>query len=426
MVDEDSVKALRDHALSVPPASSTDAALPAPLSRSLDDARIVGLGEATHGSRECFEHKRRLIQHLVTERDFRTVAFEADAAAVTALEAFVRDGTAVEAPDDAESALAELDMWQWRTESVRALLDWLREFNSGRSPEEQVRIRGMDLSTPSAPAAPLRSYLDAAGSTATEDELLRTISDATVPDDADERDRVLDEVATAADDLAGRLTANRPVDDTPATDVWHTARHLCRVVEQACEWARVRHEQPGPHPDGMATRDRFMAENARWALERDPGEGVVLWAHDAHVQRGTFDDGTIWADATTMGGRLARDLGDGYRPVGFDFARGSFRAVAADSGEVGTFAVGDPIDGTATAAFTKVKGTPYALDLQAAADDDPLDAWLGTGRRTRYVGSVFDPDGGDEESYGRTDLPASFDWLVVLPASSPSRPVDDA
>jgi erythromycin esterase len=423
MLDDEALDALATHTTPMAPADrGTDVKAsdpPTPLARSLGDARIVGLGEATHGTRECFEHKHRLIRHLVSERGFRTVAFEADAAATTALDAYVRWGSPfADHPADARAALAELDMWQWRTESVRALLEWLRAFNDGRAPDDQVRVRGVDLSTPSAPATPLRAYFERTDLDA-EIGALRTVADATVNDDA-ERERVLPAVTAAAERLRDRLDANRAVSEG-SVDAWWTAQWLCRVIEQSCEWARIRHEQPGPHPAGMAARDRFMAENVRWALDRDPGTGVVLWAHDGHVQRGTFDDGTGWADSTTMGERLARALGDDYRPVGFDFARGSFRAVGHGSGEVETFLADEPSEDTATAAFAAVGDTPYALDLGAVAADDQLASWVTAVRRKRYVGSVFDPAG---ESYARTDLPGSFDWLLVLPESTPTVAID--
>jgi erythromycin esterase len=425
MLDDGALDALAEHAIAMPSmeletgVASTD--LPTPLARSLGDARVVGLGEATHGTRECFEHKHRLIRHLVTERGFRTVAFEADASAATALDAFVRGGGPFgDDPADAGAALAQLEMWQWRTESVRALLAWLRAFNDGCAPDEQVRVRGVDLSSPSAPAEPLRAYFKRADADA-EIGALRTVADGTVNDDG-ERERALEAVTAAAERLRDRLGTNREASEA-SPNAWRTARWLCRVIEQSCEWARVRHEQPGPHPAGMAVRDRFMAENVRWALERDPGTGVALWAHDGHVQRGTFDDGTVWADVTTMGERLGRALGDGYRPVGFDFARGSFRAVGRESGEVGTFSIDEPNEGTATAVFAAVGDAPYALDLDAVAADDRLAPWATAERRKRYVGSVFDPAG---ESYARTDLPGSFDWLLVLSESTPTLPVGEA
>ncbi|NHX36603.1 MULTISPECIES: erythromycin esterase family protein [Halolamina] len=419
-------RALREHAVSIAPTASTP--FPPQVARSVDDARIVGLGEATHGTRECFTTKHGLVKRLVTELGFRTIAFEADAAAATVLDAYVRDGRdpVVGTAADADSALAELDMWQWQTESVRGLLDWLREFNAERQLPDQVRIRGVDLSTPAAPVQPLRAYFERVDPDAAQGEALQTVADATLPDDADERERTLEAVAAATATLAARLDANRdPYEAASSATAWQTASHLCRVVGQACEWARIRHREPGPHPDGMAARDRFMAENALWALERDSGAGVALWAHDGHVQRGTFDDGTPWEDVTTMGDRLARELGDDYRPVGFDFASGSFRAVGVGSGDVETFTVGEPPADSATAAFAAVDDAPYLLDLRGGADDPRLDGWLTSKRRTRYVGSVFDPDAGDGGSFAWTVLPASYDWLLVLPESTPTRPIGE-
>lgn len=41
------------------------------------DARIVSLGEATHGTREFFRMKHRIFRYLVEEMDFKTFAIEA-------------------------------------------------------------------------------------------------------------------------------------------------------------------------------------------------------------------------------------------------------------------------------------------------------------------------------------------------------------
>ncbi|KPN31218.1 erythromycin esterase [Halolamina pelagica] len=141
------LRAFREHVIPLDSAPLCDRTAPEgprtsppALARSLADASLVGLGEATHGTRECFEHKDRLIRSLVTECGVRTVAFEVDAAAATVLDAFVRDGSALStASADAAAALAELDMWQWRTESVRDLLEWLEAFNTGRALSAQVR-----------------------------------------------------------------------------------------------------------------------------------------------------------------------------------------------------------------------------------------------------------------------------------------------
>ena len=48
-----------------------------PLRQIVGDARIVALGEATHGTREFFQLKHRLLEFLVSEMDFNIFAIEA-------------------------------------------------------------------------------------------------------------------------------------------------------------------------------------------------------------------------------------------------------------------------------------------------------------------------------------------------------------
>jgi erythromycin esterase len=42
------------------------------------DARIIGLGEATHGSKEFFDAKHRIFRYLVENHGIKVFAFEAD------------------------------------------------------------------------------------------------------------------------------------------------------------------------------------------------------------------------------------------------------------------------------------------------------------------------------------------------------------
>lgn len=393
-----------------------------PLGESVGNAAVVGLGEATHGTREFVRLKHRLIRFLVERQGFRTVAFEAGVAAMAAADDYVHAGAG--SPED---ALADLNTWQWQTEAVRNLLAWLRSFNAGRPPEDRVRVRGVDLSDPAAPAVRLRTVLQTVGPGNTDDERLVALTESGVPTDESEREAWLDDVSSTASSIRDRLATH----DTTALGerdarAFETARHLCRVVERACEWHRVRHEHDGPHAAGMAERDRLMSENVAWASEQDTGNGVVVWAHNSHVQRGTFDDGQVWSDATTMGERLHRRFDDGYVPLGFDFGRGSFRAVGAsgpDGDGPAVFSVGEPLDESVTRRLDALNVAPCFVDLAAAADDPRLESWIERPQRIRWVGTVYAPDASPSEHYQRTPPSESFDGLLFVERSTPSRPL---
>ncbi len=56
-----------------------------------DGARVVALGEATHGSREFFQLKHRLVRFLIEDHDFRTFAMEAHFTRALAVNDYVLD-----------------------------------------------------------------------------------------------------------------------------------------------------------------------------------------------------------------------------------------------------------------------------------------------------------------------------------------------
>lgn len=406
MVDEAVVDALADHATVLDGAGAAQALASPP-----GAADVVGLGEATHGTRELVALKRRLLEHLVVHAGYRTLALECDVAGALALEAYVRRGEG-----DPAAALAGLQVWPWKAEELAGVLGWLRSFNEGRPAGDRVRVRGISPNATAGPAGALREYLagtDADPPAGVEDALAALAADGP-PGDEERLTDLSGAVATLADhleDAGDGRAANR-------------ARRRCRALAQALDWQGTRAAHDGPHEAGMAHRDRVMADNVERALAEDPRGGVALWAHDSHVQRGVFDDGTAWTNAATTGEHLARRLGGRYRPLGTDVGRGSVRALAAGSdGGPTTFALGDPLPDGATAHLDAVGDSPLALDLAAAAADATLGPWFDGAPRVRWVGSVYDPDADPDHHHRRTDLPASFDALLFVAESTPTRPL---
>src|SRR6185503_18108068 len=110
----------------------------APLRAIVGDARIVALGEATHGSHEFFAFKARAVQFLVQELGFTDFAMETGWTEALAANEYVEHG--VGDLDSAVKALSPL----WRTEEYRGLLAWLREWNADPAHARKVRFHGLD------------------------------------------------------------------------------------------------------------------------------------------------------------------------------------------------------------------------------------------------------------------------------------------
>src|SRR4051812_24979384 len=94
---------------------------PQPFDDLLDvvgDARIVLLGEATHGTDEFYRLRAELTRRLVAERGFAAVAVEADWPAAGRVDRYVRCGSD---DPDAAAALGDFERfprWMWRNDVI--------------------------------------------------------------------------------------------------------------------------------------------------------------------------------------------------------------------------------------------------------------------------------------------------------------------
>ena len=111
-----------------------------PLRRIIGDARIVSLGEATHGTREFFQLKHRMLEFLATQMGFTIFSIEANMPEAYRLNDYVLNGTG-----DPAQLLRGMYFWTWNTEEVLDMIHWMREFNaSGRGTGPVHRLRHAD------------------------------------------------------------------------------------------------------------------------------------------------------------------------------------------------------------------------------------------------------------------------------------------
>ena len=112
-----------------------------PLKKMIGNARIVSLGEATHGSREFFQLKHRVLEFLTTEMGFTIFSIEANMPEAYRLNDFVLNGNG-----DPAKLIKGMYFWTWDTQEVLDMVLWMREFNT--SGKGRVQFTGFDMQTP--------------------------------------------------------------------------------------------------------------------------------------------------------------------------------------------------------------------------------------------------------------------------------------
>lgn len=388
------------------------------------DARLVLLGEPTHGNREVYQLKHRMVEFLVEEMGFDVFVLETPMPESFDVDAYVSDGVG-----DPARALAATQVWPYDTEEIADMLAWMRRHNTGPGATNPLRFYGFDMQWPERAASGALAYLDrvdpvlAAAARQRFGHLAIPFSD---PDAAGYRpvvDRDFDaSVREAVGAALAAFDANRKrwSAATSAVD-WTVARQHVRVL-----WQWVEANRDGGRRYG-AVRDAAMAENIRWILEREgPDAKVVVWAHNAHVANAVADhrsDGSAWA-----GRHLRRMFGDEMVNVGFLYNRGGFTALdaAADpSRGPRAFTVDSAPEETAEARFAAAGLRLAVVDLRRLPADTPEAEWFRSRRPTRYSWGDFDPSAPADYFAGYV-LPEAFDALAYVDATTPTRLLEPA
>lgn len=122
-----------------------------PLERLIGDARIVSLGEATHGTREFFQLKHRMLEFLASRMGFSIFSIEANMPEAYKLNDYVLNGTG-----DPAALVRGMHFWTWDTEEVLDMVRWMRAFND--SGKGRVQFTGFDMQLPDAAADNVRTF----------------------------------------------------------------------------------------------------------------------------------------------------------------------------------------------------------------------------------------------------------------------------
>jgi len=110
------------------------------------NARIVLIGESTHGTHEFYSIRAEITKRLITDLGFHAVAVEADWPDSWRVNRFVRDLGDDKSAVDALGGFKRFPQWMWRNSDVLDFVGWLREHNESLSNNRsKVGFHGLDL-----------------------------------------------------------------------------------------------------------------------------------------------------------------------------------------------------------------------------------------------------------------------------------------
>ncbi len=375
------------------------------LTSLVGNARVVALGEATHGTSDFFEMKHRLLRYLVEHMGFNAFAIEATFPEAEAIDEYVRTGKG-----DPAILLSRLYFWTWNTQEVADMIQWMRAYNQTVPAEKQVRFFGFDMQSPGAATDSLRAYVARTDPGRGADSVNAALG-CYLPYMNDYRGVTRLSYSSASPELKALCKAG-----VAAAYAWvaahqpqYEAASSPGSFRRALQYARLVVQGEDVQGGGDAwARDRYMAENAAWLLSGLPaGSKIVLWAHNGHVNR----------SGSAMGTYLTQTYAGDLVIFGFDFYAGSFNAVnmtAEGYGGLIRHTIGGAPEGSYEQYFHAAGRPRMIVPLRGT-----VPAWLAGPRTLRSIGAVYSADY-DNRFYFTASLPSLYDAVIFFDQTTAS------
>lgn len=380
-----------------------------PLKELIGDARIVALGEATHGTHEFFEMKHRILRFLVEEMGFNTFAIEANWPEANLVNDYVQTGQG-----DPAELLQGLYFWTWDTQEVLDMILWMRAHNENPGDAPLVSFYGFDMQYYKVAIDNVVAYLEKIdpASAAKTTELYRCFRQYRLKE-------MIYAQLSAKTRTACRANLQAVYDQLSQQQSAYETQSSPEAFARVLQNARIVLEAEHFYASGaeFTLRDRYMAENVAWLLDQaGPDAKIVLWAHNDHVSVGE----TIWKGmgGKAMGAYLRERYGNQMVVFGFSFYQGSFNAEEWQSG-LGASSTGLPPENSYEYYFHSAELPRFFLDLRGLPSDSTATNWLLTSHPFRFIGSGYDLSH-PEDYFISAILPGRFDVIIYFQDTSPS------
>ena len=393
-----------------------------PLLGRIGEARVVLLGEATHGTSQFYRMRDKISRELISKKGFHFVAIEGDWPDAARVDAYVRH---LEGSDTDWTAFARFPTWMWRNMEVHDFVDWMREHNAATSPEKRAAFHGLDLYSMYVSISSILGYLD----------------------------QVDPEAARIARLRYGCLT---PWQGDPAT-YGHAAltgayktceRHVVNALKELMEKRVAYIERDGERYFDAVQNARLVANaeryyrvmyygsRASWNLRDDhmfntlknllayygPDSKAIVWAHNSHVGDSAATEMANRGEHN-IGHLCRQEFGDKAFLVGFGTDSGTVAAASDWDGPMEIKNVLPSLPKSYERLCHATERACFTLPLRDRSDLSGAQA-LGKPRLQRAIGVIYRPHSERASHYFQAVLPDQFDEYIWFDKTCAVTPLD--
>jgi len=392
-----------------------------PLLRRIGDARVVLLGEATHGTSEFYRMRERISRDLIERKGFSFVAIEGDWPDAARVDHYIRHA---EYPPSEWTAFARFPVWMWRNQEVRDFVDWLRARNATVEPGKRVAFHGLDLYSLYNSIRSVLSYLDDIDPQTAQVARQRygcltpwqsdpaTYGQAALTGNYQTCER---EVVSMLTDLMRKQRTYAEHDGERFLDAVQNAR----LVANAERYYRIMYYGSRA---SWNLRDSHMFETLKTLLDfHGPESKAIVWAHNSHVGDSAATEMSSRGEYN-IGYLCRKEFGTAAYSIGFGTNSGTVAAASDWDGPMEIKAVRPALSGSYERLCHEAGSPQFLLPLRS-----PIPGVLANGlltpRLERAIGVIYRPETELQSHYFQAVLSRQFDEYIWFDESKAIAPL---
>jgi erythromycin esterase len=393
-----------------------------PLMEQVGDAHYVLLGEASHGTHEFYAWRDRFSRRLIIEKGFSFIAVEGDWPDCYRVNRYAKGYD--ESEDNAYDVLHNFEhwpTWMWANKEVVALVEWLRQHNSGLPEQKKAGFYGLDVYSLWDSLYQVMGYLRRHDPTSLPAALRAFRCFEPYGEDVQDYARATRWIGESCEDevvkLLAELRSAGPVLTHHDRESHFNAEQNALVLKNAEHYYRT---MVHGGPESWNIRDRHMAKTLnRLMRHHGPGAKAIVWEHNTHIGDARYTD--MVDEGMVNIGQLVREQHDrdGVVLVGFSSHRGN---VIAGS-EWGAPMARMRVPPARTGSWEDILHEAGRQDRLLLFADADLDDEFFIARGHRAIGVVYHPEYEQYGNYVPTVLPHRYDALIQIDESHALEPL---
>jgi erythromycin esterase-like protein len=399
------------------------------LLEAIGDARLVLIGEATHGTHEFYRTRAELTKALISLKGFNLIAVEADWPDAYRVNRWVRHAFEESGAESALGDFKRFPRWMWRNLEGVDFLQWLHTYNAPQPAEGRVGFYGLDLYSLHSSIQAVLSYLHKIDPDAERRARYRYSCFEDFAEDPQAYGYAAevglsrsceDEAVAQLVDLQRRATEYANRDGRVAADEYFFAEQNARLVQNAEEYYRAMF---GGRVQSWNLRDTHMMETLEALLaqgRRLSGDArAIVWAHNSHLGDARATEMSEIGELN-LGQLVRQAYGAQAFLVGFTTHTGTVTAASEWEAPAEKKQVRPSLERSFERLFHETGSGSFLLLLRHRAVRDALREM----RLERAIGIIYRPESERVSHYLRARLADQFDAVLHIDETSALEPLE--